>query len=90
MGEQMSLDHASTAIGMMFMPTKASKGKGPACGDSRCCRPSGIHDDGRHSLSSLTFGRGELDDLGYWEIPCYVCTRDFEKNNCEAFPGEDC
>lgn len=46
----------------------------PACGHMDCGVSSGI--DG-----SLTFGSGMLDDYGYWEHPCSVCARAFEKNN---------
>jgi len=43
-----------------------------ACGNSDCCVSTGIHE-------GLTFGRGELDDLGYWEIPCGICAREWEE-----------
>jgi len=29
----------------------------------------------------LTFGRGELGDHGYWEIPCRSCAEAFEREN---------
>jgi len=44
------------------------------------CRISSAMDD------SLTFGRGELDDYGYWEIPCPVCARAWEKDHPEDGP----
>lgn len=34
----------------------------------------------------LTFGRGQLDDYGYWEIPCAACARAWER----AHPGKEC
>lgn len=52
------------------------------CGNNNCSVSIGIHE-------GLTFGHGELDDLGYWEFPCYTCARAHEKeypNNDEAWP----
>lgn len=40
----------------------------------RCNVSTGIHGD-------LTFGKGELDDYGYWEKPCPICARKAEKRN---------
>lgn len=37
----------------------------PPC---RCDCSSGIHDE-------LTFGRGKLDEWGFWEKPCLECAR---------------
>lgn len=31
----------------------------------------------------LSFGRGKLDDFGFWEIPCAECARAFEKAHPE-------
>ena len=60
------------------------KKKLPACGDPNCSVSSGI-------CSRLTFGSGELSSYGYWENPCYVCARDYERRqladtngHCEA------
>ena len=50
-----------------------------ACGNSDCCVSTGIHE-------GLTFGRGELDDLGYWEIPCGICAREWEEKYPEDAP----
>jgi hypothetical protein len=47
------------------------------CGNEDCCTSTGIHE-------GLTFGRGELDFNGYWEIPCYECARAFE----DQFPDK--
>lgn len=33
-----------------------------------CSWSTGIHD-------GLTVGRGKLDEHGYWEFPCYECSR---------------
>jgi hypothetical protein len=43
-----------------------------ACGHAYCGSSTGI--DG-----SLTFGRGHLYENGYWQYPCSVCARAFEK-----------
>jgi hypothetical protein len=59
-----------------------------ACGRDDCGVSSGICEE-------LTFGRGELDFNGYWEIPCRSCAEAFEKKNpdmaCEygVWPGEE-
>jgi len=42
------------------------------CGHKDCTVSIGIHD-------GLTFGRGRVDDYGYFEFPCYVCARENEK-----------
>jgi hypothetical protein len=44
------------------------------CGNEDCCVSTGI-------CGSLTFGRGELDGLGYWEFPCAICARYYEKED---------
>jgi hypothetical protein len=38
----------------------------PSCGDLTCSVSTGI-------CGTITFGRGILDDNGYWEFPCRVC-----------------
>ncbi len=50
-----------------------------ACEHEDCKVSSGIHD-------GLTFGRGELDDNGYWEIPCEICARAYEERYPEGSP----
>ena len=56
------------------------------CGHEDCGVSSGICEE-------LTFGRGELDDHGYWEFPCRPCAEAFEEKNpdmaCEygIWPG---
>lgn len=47
------------------------------CGKAECGASTGV--DG-----SVTFGSGALDDFGYWEKPCPVCAREWERLN----PGE--
>lgn len=42
------------------------------CGNPKC----GVSNVG---LALTTFGRGELDDYGYWQYPCSACARAFEK-----------
>jgi hypothetical protein len=45
--------------------------------DTTCFDAEGkIINNGPHGL---TFGQGELDDYGYWEIPCAQCARKHEK-----------
>jgi len=44
------------------------------CGHIDCNISTGIH-------GALTFGWGELDDNGFWEFPCSVCAREFEKKH---------
>lgn len=46
------------------------------CGNDDCAVSTGI-------CERLTFGHGDLDDLGYWEIPCEVCARDHERRHPE-------
>jgi len=46
------------------------------CGHDDCSTSTGICD-------RLTFGRGELDEYGYWSIPCGICARDFERRSPE-------
>ena len=36
------------------------------CGNKDCGCSTGIHE-------GLTFGRGKLDEHGYWEFPCRIC-----------------
>jgi len=46
----------------------------PPCGNPQCGASSGIDD-------SPTFGWGVLDDHGFWEFPCAVCARHYEKDH---------
>jgi len=41
-----------------------------------CGASSGIHE-------GITFGRGKCNEYGYWDIPCYLCARSFEKKHPE-------
>ena len=45
------------------------------CGNSDCGVSTSIDD------VTLTFGRGDLDFNGYWEIPCPICAEDFQRTN---------
>jgi len=48
-----------------------------ACGRADCGRSTSIDD------VTITFGRGWLDDQGFWEFPCAVCAADFKKAHPE-------
>jgi hypothetical protein len=53
----------------------------PACGNPKCGCSTGIH-------QGLTFGSGELDALGFWQYPCPICAREWDKRQaaeCEDF-----
>lgn len=50
------------------------------CGHTGCSISTG------YVYEELTFGRGQLDDYGYWEIPCGPCARAWE----DAHPGKLC
>lgn len=39
--------------------------------NGKCNVSTGIH-------GGLTFGRGRLDDYGYWQFPCHECARRHE------------
>ena len=65
----------------------------PPCGNWDCHISTGIHEDSPKCLG-LTFGSGELDKYGYWEDPCWICARDWEKKNpnhgpCWPFSEEE-
>lgn len=45
------------------------------CGHADCGRSTSIDD------VTLTFGRGELDEHGFWEIPCGPCARAYEADH---------
>ena len=51
------------------------------CGNPNCCTSTAISEH-------LTFGSGELDEYGFWEKPCWVCARAYEKEHPkeEAWP----
>lgn len=51
----------------------------PICGNPECCVSTGIHD-------GLTFGSGKLDYNGFWENPCSVCARGYEKISPKDIP----
>lgn len=56
------------------------------CNKEGCSASTGIHDPESSQLSGMTFGSGRLDDHGYWEFPCHLCARAFEKLYPEAIP----
>lgn len=41
------------------------------CGNPACSTSTGI-------CGNITFGSGELDDYGYWEIPCETCSEHYD------------
>jgi hypothetical protein len=45
------------------------------CGHAECSVSTSIDD------VTLTFGRGELHESGYWEIPCLPCAQQYLKND---------
>lgn len=45
------------------------------CGNVGCSVSTAIDD------VTLTFGLGDLDEWGYWEIPCVVCAEAFLKHS---------
>jgi hypothetical protein len=49
------------------------------CGHADCFVSTGIHD-------GLTFGRGDLNDYGYWDEPCSTCARAHEAKHPEDGP----
>lgn len=49
-----------------------------ACGKADCATSTSIDD------VTLTFGRGTLDDYGYWEFPCKVCAEAYKKDHPKA------
>jgi hypothetical protein len=48
----------------------------PPCGNPECGVSTGIHD-------GLTFGCGDLDMNGFWQIPCQTCARAWEQAHPE-------
>lgn len=54
-----------------LMEGRASK---RPCGNLDCSTSTSIDD------VTLTFGRGNLDEHGYWEIPCGVCAEAYQKD----------
>jgi len=55
------------------------------CGNPKCSASTGI-------CESTTFGSGELDQYGYWEFPCSICAREYERKYgeiCWPFKKDD-
>lgn len=48
----------------------------PACGNPKCSGSTNI-------AEQPSFGSGKLDFYGFWEFPCGVCARAFEKAHPE-------
>lgn len=48
-----------------------------ACGRADCSASTSIDDE------TTTFGRGNLDEFGFWEFPCIVCAQAFKKAHPE-------
>lgn len=46
-----------------------------ACGHADCSTSTSIDD------VTLTFGRGSLHEMGYWEIPCAICAEAYQKDH---------
>lgn len=44
------------------------------CGNRNCSCSTTIADN-------FSFGSGGLDSNGFWDKPCYICARDFDKKN---------
>lgn len=58
-----------------------------SCDNEECSVSTGIHE-------RLTFGSGDIDFNGYWEIPCPICARAHEAKfpedgECWPFVGQD-
>ena len=50
------------------------KAKRRPCGYMDCSTSTAIDE------VTLTFGRGDLDEHGYWEIPCPTCAAAYQKD----------
>lgn len=50
-------------------------GKKNGCGNKDCSVSTSIDEE------TLTFGRGNLDDYGFWEHPCRKCAKLYEKKH---------
>lgn len=37
----------------------------------------------------FSLGQGNLDEFGYWEIPCEECAKEFREELKEKFPNEN-
>jgi hypothetical protein len=57
----------------------ADKRKPPPCGNPKCSASSGLDEH-------PTFGIGGPDNNGYFEQPCAICARAFEKAHPEYAP----
>lgn len=56
----------------------------PPCGDWNCGRSMAIDD------VTLTFGKGELDDYGFWSEPCRPCADEYHaRTGKPSWPGHE-
>ncbi len=46
------------------------------CGSPDCATSTGIHDE-------TTYGSGELDSNGFWEVPCPICERSYRGTHAD-------
>jgi hypothetical protein len=55
------------------------------CGHASCGISTSIDD------VTLTFGRGDLDEFGYWKIPCAICAEAWQKDHPDqpVWPRKD-
>lgn len=59
---------------MCSIVSEGGGGEMKPCGNDDCSISTTTSDH-------CSFGRGDLDYLGFWEIPCPVCARAFEEKN---------
>lgn len=62
-----------------------ARSKRAPCGRPDCAVSTSIDD------VTLTFGGGDLDQFGYWEIPCAICAEAYQKDhpNQPVWPRKD-
>lgn len=61
------------SVDMNWTHVMEAKNRRSPCGAADCSTSTAIDD------KTITFGRGKLDDLGFWEIPCVTCADAFKK-----------
>ena len=70
-----SMEQCIATLNTELMILKGQLCKALGCGDPKCAVSTGI-------CEHLTFGKGDLDQYGYWDDPCGECARAHE----EIFP----
>lgn len=72
-------------VDMNWKDVMDAKKRQRACGNADCSTSTSIDD------VTLTFGRGDLDEHGYWEIPCALCAAAYQKDhlNQPVWPVKD-